>query len=412
MIESIDVNRKYLVGVSGGCDSMALLDMLYNARIQVVAVHVNYFLRFDSILDELTVSSYCQARNIACEVMRVDAAQYQKGNFQTQARNLRYSFYRQIGQKYSVDTIILGHHLDDQIETIYMQKKRGFMGFLGLNERSRVQEMDVLRPLLGNKKSELRQYCHDNDIFYRDDYTNFQSDFTRDYVRNEVIPGLNEFQKKELLLCREYYNRQKENMINQITPALVKYRDCGYVEVGDITSENYLELLYEILAFHLSREDITSKLVDEIYRQIQSDKPNIAIKLPVNYEFIKEYHNVFVTTRQKSEDYQYVLRQPKPQETDYFLITDTGPINNGVWLDETDYPVTIRNFKAGDKIVTSGGTKKVSRLFIDNKVPQSIRKTYPVVLNSSQEIVLIPGIAKNIKYLTTKANLFVLSLEK
>ena len=160
MIESVVKNRKYLVGVSGGCDSMALLDLLYNARVQVVAVHVNYFLRFDSILDELTVTSYCRQRNIPCEILRVDANDYQKGNFQAQARKLRYAFYHQIGQQYRIDTIILGHHRDDQIETIYMQKQRGFMGFLGLSEHSYVQGMEILRPLLETPKNKLREYCH------------------------------------------------------------------------------------------------------------------------------------------------------------------------------------------------------------------------------------------------------------
>lgn len=410
MIESVVKNRKYLVGVSGGCDSMALLDLLYNARVQVVAVHVNYFLRFDSILDELTVTSYCRQRNIPCEILRVDANDYQKGNFQAQARKLRYAFYHQIGQQYRIDTIILGHHRDDQIETIYMQKQRGFMGFLGLSEHSYVQGMEILRPLLETPKNKLREYCHGNDVYYRDDYTNFQTEFTRDFVRNEIISGFDDRQKDELLLYRSYYNRQKMNIINQITPILTMYRKNGHIGVADINQGNYLELLYEIMALHLERELITSNLVDEIYKQIQSDKPNITINLPVNYKFIKEYHNVYVAIGEKPEGYHFVLNAPKPLATDFFLVANQGPLNNGVSLGEDDYPLTIRNYQPGDRIVTSGGTKKVSRLFIDNKVPATKRKIYPVVVNASQEIVLIPGIAKNIKYLTTKANLFVLLL--
>lgn len=410
MIENVDDNRKYLVGVSGGCDSMALLDLLYNARIQVVAVHVNYFLRFDSILDELTVCSYCKKRGIPCEVLRVDASDYKKGNFQAQARKLRYGFYYQIGQQYKIDTIILGHHLDDQLETIYMQQQRGFLGFLGLNEHSFVQGLNVLRPLLKVEKKSLRHYCHTNDVYYRDDYTNFQKEFTRDFVRNEVMVGFDERQKKELLLYRDYYNLQKVNIINQISPILVKYRQDGIIDVNKINKDNYLELIYEILAFHLDKELITSSLIDEIYKQIQSEKPNLRIKLPVNYEFIKEYHNVYVTNDQKTADYQYVLNADDLITTDYFMISKRGPINNGVFLNNDDFPLIVRNFRAGDKIITSGGTKKVSRLFIDNKISANKRKTYPIVINSSNEIVLIPGIAKNIKYLTTKANLFVLLL--
>ena len=92
----------------------------------------------------------------------------------------------------------------------------------------------------------------------------------------------------------------------------------------------------------------------------------------------------------------------------YFSLKKEGHINEGIYLSEDDYPITIRTMKEGDSILTTSGTKKISRLFINAKIPALKRKTWPIVLNNKETIVLVPNIAKNIDYLTTKPNLFVI----
>ncbi len=410
MFEQLRKDKQYLIGVSGGCDSMALLDMLHKAGYQVVAIHVNYFLRFDSSLDEMTVRSYCLSNEIPFRVRHVHQEDYQKGNFQTIARKIRYRFYAKIGAEFGCDTVVLGHHLDDQYETIYMQKMRGFTGFMGISGHSEVEGLSVIRPLLETPKSSLRSYCHDNGVYYRDDYTNFEVEFTRDRIRNIVMPDLSASQKKELLLYRGYHNLQKSNLIKQVKPAVEKYRKQGSLDIGSFSDDNYQELLYAILALYLDKELINYNLIDEIYKQLESPKPNLKISLPVNYEFIKEYHNVYVTSVIDMDQYEEIVTAIEPLQSSYFKLELAGPLNNGVFVKADDLPLTIRSPKAGDKIVTSGGTKKVSRIFIDNKIPLKQRKIYPVVLNARNELILVPGLAKNIGYMTTKANIFVLLL--
>lgn len=100
----------------------------------------------------------------------------------------------------------------------------------------------------------------------------------------------------------------------------------------------------------------------------------------------------------------------KDQQLHYFL-TDQGHLHDGVFLSKEDFPIVIRCFKNGDTIKTSGGTKKVSRLFIDRKIPRDERKIWPIVENCHGEIILIPHIAKNIKYLYTKPNVFVIKYD-
>ena len=95
----LDLNQLYIVGVSGGCDSMALLDAMYNKGIKVVVCHVNYHLRDDSDLDQETVSNYCSKYQIPLYVREINKEEYGKDNFQSQARKLRYEFYYQIACK-------------------------------------------------------------------------------------------------------------------------------------------------------------------------------------------------------------------------------------------------------------------------------------------------------------------------
>ena len=95
----------------------------------------------------------------------------------------------------------------------------------------------------------------------------------------------------------------------------------------------------------------------------------------------------------------------------YYFLTDQGHLHDGVFLSKEDFPIVIRCFKNGDTIKTSGGTKKVSRLFIDRKIPRDERKIWPIVENCHGEIILIPHIAKNIKYLYTKPNVFVIKYD-
>ena len=193
----LDKNRKYLVGVSGGVDSMALLDMLVKKAYNVIVVHYNYHFREDSDLDENLVRSYCQNHHLPFYVRQGDKKEYQKGNFEMLAREKRYAFYKEIGDLNGIDTIILGHHLNDHLETIVMQLQRhNTKGYLGIKEQSYVKNMHVVRPLLKLKKQQLIDYCTKNHLEYHEDYTNYDTRYTRNHVRHI---DLKKYSEQELL---------------------------------------------------------------------------------------------------------------------------------------------------------------------------------------------------------------------
>ena len=123
---------------------------------------------------------------------------------------------------------------------------------------------------------------------------------------------------------------------------------------------------------------------------------------------IKEYDNIYVTKLKKRFSYHYLIEDATPKDFGDFKIALDGDDREGIALTKEDFPLTIRTRKPGDVMELSYGKKKLSRLFIDAKVPLMDRDAWPVVLNCRNEIILVPKIAKNKHYLLAKPTLFVI----
>lgn len=405
------LNKKayYVIGVSGGCDSMYLLDSLREKGYHLLVAHVNYNYRHDSYIDYELVSDYCATYGIPFYYKEFHSKDYHDGNFQDQARSLRYRFYKDIYDLYKCDGLILGHHQDDQLENIYMQLSRhNTIHYLGIREENRVQGMRVVRPLLDCYKKDILQACHDKGIPYHDDYTNFETDFERDKVRNTVLNTFTLQQKEELLKKAYLHNQRIKEMEFKVQPYYQQYKADGYIYYYYVPRELRDLFLYLILKDVMHPQLISQSLIEEMKRQVHSVKPNIQMNLPVNYLFIKEYDNVYIIDKEKTKGYYYEFKEFVPFGCEHFHLLENGHINEGVYLSPEDYPITIRTMQEGDSIMTASGTKKLSRLFINAKIPALKRKTWPVVLNKDKTIILVPHIAKNIDYLTTKPNVFVI----
>lgn len=402
-------NERYLVGVSGGVDSMALLDMLVNKQYHVIVVHMNYHLREDSDEDEKVVSDYCRKNNISFFVKQGNKNDYLDGNFEMQARIMRYDFYHQIGKKMNINKVILAHHFNDYIENVIMQLQRhNTDGFLGIKEISYVQNMNIIRPLLKVKKENLYKYCQEHHIKYRDDYTNQDIKYTRNRIRHVDIY---QYDIAHLYQQAVEHNQRYDSKQKELKPIFDQYDQNGYLLLDQLYQDDLKDIIYYMLKKHIYPPYISKPLLNEIIKQILSEKPNIEITLPVNFVFIKEYNNICVRKKEIGDNYCIVYDHFIYDENKYYTLKDYGHIHDGVFLSKEDFPITIRNFRTGDKIKTSGGTKKVSRLFIDNKIAKEERKKWPILLNSKNDIVLIPHIAKNIEYLYTKPNIFVVKLK-
>lgn len=405
----LDKNAYYVIGVSGGCDSMFLLDTLIKKGYHLLVAHVNYNLRYDSYVDYELVSEYCADYGIPFYYKEFHNQDYVEGNFQDRARTLRYEFYKDIYKLYKCKGLILGHHLDDNLETIYMQLKRhNTIHYLGIKEKNEVQDMQVLRPLMQCYKKDIVNFCQAHRIPYHDDYTNFETDFERDKVRNTVMTNYTVKEKQKLLKRAQQHNLRIKELEFKVEPYYQQYIADGQIYYYYIPKELREMFLYLILKDVMHPQLISYSLIKEIQHQINSVKPNIQMNLPVNYLFIKEYDNIYIINKDKTKGYYYEFKEFVPFGCEHFHLLENGHMNEGVYLSKNDYPITIRTMQEGDSIMTSSGTKKLSRLFINAKIPALKRKTWPVVLNKDKTIILVPHIAKNIDYLTTKPNVFVI----
>ncbi len=407
--ELLNKTSYYVIGVSGGSDSMYLLDTLYNLGYHLLVAHVNYNLRHDSYVDYELVSDYCYSHGIPFYYKEFHQEDYDEGNFQDRARTLRYQFYKEIYSLYKCEGLILGHHLDDHLETIYMQlSHHNVTHYLGIKEENIVQDMKVLRPLMNCYKEEILRECELKHIPYHDDYTNFETEFERDKVRNTILNQYTPSQKEELIEKAFLHNQRVKELEFKVNSYYQQYISEGQIYYYYVPKELRDIFLYLILKDVMHPQLISFSLIEEIKHQIDSVKPNIQMNLPVNYLFIKEYDNVYIIDKDKTKGYQYEFHKFIPFGCEHFHMLESGHINEGVYLTKDDYPITIRTMQDGDSIMTSTGTKKVSRLFINAKIPALKRKTWPILLNKDQTIILVPHIAKNIDYLTTKPNVFVI----
>lgn len=184
-------NQRVLLGLSGGMDSMVLLDLLHRSGVHLEAAHVNYGKRgTESDLDQQLVTQKCAELNVALHTHVVEPADWGAGNFQEQAREIRYSFFNRIRAERTLDWLALAHHKDDQTETAVLKIFRAGSNpsVLAMTVVDTIRK--IYRPLLAYTRLEIAAYASVHKINWRDDATNEESHYARNLLRNELFPAL------------------------------------------------------------------------------------------------------------------------------------------------------------------------------------------------------------------------------
>ena len=189
-IKVCDLPQRLLIGLSGGADSVALLLLLLDGGAQVTAVHVNHGLRgAESDADEAFVRALCEKRAVPLLVYRAEPPAHPSENW---AREARYGFFRKAMQESRSEALVLAHHRDDQAETLLLHLLRGagLSGLTGMAERTTVDGLCILRPLLAYSRAELRAYLLEREQPWREDASNADARYLRNALRNDVLPRL------------------------------------------------------------------------------------------------------------------------------------------------------------------------------------------------------------------------------
>jgi len=409
-------DQTVVAAISGGPDSMALLQILIeirkNINLNIVCAHVNHKLRKESEQEKVMVENFCIKNNIIFEYMEIN--KYGTGNFHDQARQIRYDFFNQTVMKYNAKYLFTAHHGDDLIETILMRISRGSTlgGYSGFNKLNKVNNYYIVKPLIYVTKQQLLEYVEQNNIEYAIDKSNEKDVYTRNRYRKNILPFLKEeninIHKKYLQFSEELQKNEEfiKEELNKILPVVLSNNKLN-VEKFKILNIVLKERIIEKMLQYVYSNNISlinNKHIKDILKLIDSNKPNISICLPTNKKAIKSYGYFEIKDEEiNHEEYNYEFNNEITIDDYYITIVDdcTDKSNYIIRLnsEELTLPLYIRNIRRSDKMEVKGlnGSKKIKDIFINNKIPAEERKRFPILVDSNNKILWLPG-AKKSKY--------------
>lgn len=408
--KTIDKNTSLVVACSGGPDSMCLLDLVTKLKdelnLNIIVAHVNHKLRSESEEEAKMVENYSTENNLIFELLEI--TDYINGNFSEEdARKRRYKFFNEVIEKYHATALLTAHHGDDLIETILMRLTRGsnLSGYIGIKEISQNEKYKTLRPLLSVTKDEIINYLKENNVPYRLDKTNQELKHTRNRYRHVVLPFLKKenpkVHEKYLKFSKElieydnfvntYINDNKFIVDNSIVINKVSgqtdfiKRKCLELLIKDIQSKDYFDI----------SDEQTNNLM-KLYNQ-----SNKSIDLNNNYIGTNGYGKIFIKKKENKVLNEIIFDKDTLLEDFilYYNSPDGDNSNSCIYLDTSEImmPLRIRSLLPGDKIKVKNlnGSKKISDIFIDSKVPKDKRSTYPILVDSQNTVLWVPNLKKS-----------------
>jgi tRNA(Ile)-lysidine synthase len=401
-----DKNDGLLIAVSGGMDSMCLLFAINELHKGVIEVaHMNYHLRgMDSDKDEKLVKRICNDLNIKCHTN--DEPLIDKSSaIQESARVKRYNWLENLLQDRQLDYIITAHHRDDQFETILHHLVRG-SGIKGLNGMD-YKTNRIIRPFLDIPKSSIEEYQKSNNIPYREDTSNRSSKYTRNFIRNEVLPLLNNyFQNFEAGFETSIRNIKSEYSL--LNTFLHDYSQ------RNIYSKN--AFIHLPLSNQTNPSIITSLLVHLLDHKIQMDEVRQLIEAKQagtilhkeEFSILKDRHELIIRPY-LFEPIELEIRKPGVyklhkgylgiEKVDNAYIS-SNPYSAYVCPPQDFFPLLLRNWQKGDAfppLGMKGQMKKLSDLFIDDKLHQFEKEEIPI-LTYEDDIIWVVGMRINDHY--------------
>lgn len=382
---------------------MVLLHLLMRNKYQLVVAHVNFQLREkESEEDEDFVRAFCKQHQLPLLVKNFNTPQLSKTTgkgIQEIARELRYQWFMELVQEGKAQLVVVAHQADDQAETILFNLLRG-TGVKGLRGMLAIQG-SIRRPLLVYSKQQLLEYASQNGISFRTDSSNLNDDYTRNFIRHQIIPKIHQIQpafSKQITSFSErmqaawhYYQRQTDVLKQQ----LMEETDMGWkINLAELRSVEYpVQLLFEWLhpiGFNQSQCEAilgSAKL------------PHSGAVFPVSgFEAVVDRDVLWVRKTDNEVNFSDTQIEHLPftcligRYT--YVITEsefTGFESNTWWLDldTLQFPLQLRKPKPGDSFIPLGmyGHKKLSDLITDRKTPLD-EKEQVLVLCSAEDVVI------------------------
>ncbi len=469
-----NANDRILIGVSGGPDSVALLDLIYNANqpnpsySEILVVHLNHSIRgTESDEDEQFVTALAEKYEVPLITEKRDIkeiARERKISLEEAARDERYKLFESVAEKVDANVIAVGHNADDNAETILHRIIRGtgIAGVSGIRPKRKltpISRISLVRPLLYTWRKDIIAYLKEEDLTYRVDSTNIEKDKLRNRIRMELIPHL-----------EENYNAKIKKSL--VTLGETAVQNCDYLEAK-------AKVLFEDVLMNKEAKTEASASADNIVLDIHKlrESPRILqqmiikeaiirLDIPVKKLSYKNYKDILITLNSGKtavnnivKKYLNVRREgnelhlsknrycaeesPVLSETEIKVPGETELVDmncrvkteireikygfleefkrnktndeESVDFDKISMPLMVRTRRPGDRFwpLGSQGVKKIKDFFIDNKVPVMERDTVPIVTMNGQPIWIVGfRIDDRIRVSEETTNLLMMTLEK
>ncbi|PEL10028.1 tRNA lysidine(34) synthetase TilS [Bacillus sp. AFS017336] len=422
---------KIVIGVSGGPDSMALAHAFLSVRDEydftIILTHVDHMFRGQESLDDMEyVKNWCILNNVHFEGKSINVNQYieETGlSSQLAARECRYRFFEEIMMKYQADYLALGHHGEDQVETILMRLVRGSspMGYAGIREKRPFSTGEIIRPFLELRKHDLITYCHEKNIIPRQDPSNEKDVYTRNRFRHHLLPFI--FEENPTAHKRfQHFSRQQiedELYLMELTEdamnTVIKHKQIQavtidvkqFLNVPISLQRRCIQLILEYVYLSIP-EGLTQGHLNSILTLLQNEKSTWEQHLPEGLFVTRSYNECTFTFEQVNVKYYTIsINEPGVYElpNGFSIKVELNnqclePKNDTFICSAKDvsFPLVVRNRKNGDRMSLKGmnGSKKLKDIFIDEKMKQSLRDEWPIITDSQNNILWVPFVKKSV----------------
>ena len=438
-IHLLEQGDKIVAAVSGGIDSMVMLDALVALRdelkLEIAVAHVNHRLRgAESDGDEEFVRRISENHGLSCHIRRVDTralAESGRLSIQEAARNARYEFFAEILNSSGFQKIATAHHADDNAETILLNLIRG-AGVKGLSGiPAKRPDEGIIRPLLFATRKQIQEYAGERKLAYREDSSNRGDDYARNYIRHRLLPQIQEYINPNVsgVLNRtaqlfEDLQHYLESEAARIAPSVVREQTEDQVRVDLNELHSKPVFLQEYLLFKTAREFCKTQIdfgAVRLMLQVSQAETGSSCSVSKNEIAYRNRDELLLKRAEGTARFCYRAESEKSYSFDHFSfaserVTRPEPVDNSnvefIDADTVGKDFLIRSWHNGDWFIPLGmkEKKKLSNFFIDQKIPLFEKDRVPI-LESAGNIVWICGKRLDDRYKITEKTINVLKLE-
>lgn len=440
-IKEADLNfeKPFIVGVSGGADSLFLLDLMVKAELHCIAAHFNHQIRSDALNDAHLVEKIASDYGIPFYLGNEDVklvSQQEHLSLEEAARKCRYRFLFDLAEEQMAQAVVIAHHANDQVETVLMHFLRGagLEGLRGMQPVTLIPEfhkrIPIFRPLLSIWREEIEAYCESQQINYAIDPTNVDTIYTRNKIRLELIPQLENnypgFQGRLVAMSKVLRADSElvQDIVNQAWPGVCMQEGEGFLQ---FTKHEFLQeplgiqrrlIRKAIIQIQPTWRDIS---FDTVEQAIENIKQHTSGEFDlVNLNSLILHDRDFFIVNNKINWIEHVFPQlglsnpimiegpgVYPFHSRWQIVVSLYSANKNqidsenhtkAFLDAEkagEFPWMLSNWRSGERFRPFGmrtGKMKLSDLFINEKIIKPARKSWPVLFNQTNDLLWVVGI--------------------